>query len=218
MADGPFAYGTSFKTGGQQPRFFRQSRDDGGRKIFCWTATPKRTASPISASPASIIPQIINAVWGFDDKGSEFFSLKVRDAATKQDFDDDCTEHKRVGRLVTRCERVLLHPLDDNHRPSKVFLHAIGTDMPRTIILIYEETDPGSVRRCWRHAPERLDFDLDQRSRDVGISACCRPRRSLATPQTSSQHARSGLQYDLEEGGDVFFILTNADGAKDFKV
>ncbi|TJX06646.1 MAG: S9 family peptidase, partial [Mesorhizobium sp.] len=28
----------------------------------------------------------------------------------------------------------------------------------------------------------------------------------------------TGLQYDLEEGGDIFFILTNADGAKDFKV
>jgi oligopeptidase B len=27
-----------------------------------------------------------------------------------------------------------------------------------------------------------------------------------------------GLQYDLEEGGEDFFILTNADGAKDFKV
>ena len=28
----------------------------------------------------------------------------------------------------------------------------------------------------------------------------------------------TGLQYDLEEGGDVFFILTNTDGAKDFKI
>ena len=28
----------------------------------------------------------------------------------------------------------------------------------------------------------------------------------------------TGVQYDLEEGGDVFFVLTNADGAKDFKV
>ena len=28
----------------------------------------------------------------------------------------------------------------------------------------------------------------------------------------------TGLQYDLEDGGDVFFILTNADGAKDFKI
>ena len=28
----------------------------------------------------------------------------------------------------------------------------------------------------------------------------------------------TGLEYDIEEGGDVFFILTNADGAKDFKI
>ena len=28
----------------------------------------------------------------------------------------------------------------------------------------------------------------------------------------------TGLEYDLEEGGDIFFILTNADGAKDFKI
>ncbi len=29
---------------------------------------------------------------------------------------------------------------------------------------------------------------------------------------------KTGVQYDLEEGGDVFFVLTNADGAKDFKI
>jgi oligopeptidase B len=28
----------------------------------------------------------------------------------------------------------------------------------------------------------------------------------------------TGMEYSLEEGGDVFFILTNADGAKDFKI
>jgi oligopeptidase B len=28
----------------------------------------------------------------------------------------------------------------------------------------------------------------------------------------------TGVEYSLEEGGDVFFILTNADGAKDFKI
>src|SRR5262245_39204121 len=29
MADGPFAYGTSYKTGGEQPRYFRIPRDGG---------------------------------------------------------------------------------------------------------------------------------------------------------------------------------------------
>jgi oligopeptidase B len=29
---------------------------------------------------------------------------------------------------------------------------------------------------------------------------------------------QTGVQYDLEEGGDVFFVLTNSGGAKDFRV
>ena len=33
-----------------------------------------------------------------------------------------------------------------------------------------------------------------------------------------SRPRETGLEYDLEEGGDVFFILTNADGAKDYKI
>jgi protease II len=36
-------------------------------------------------------------------------------------------------------------------------------------------------------------------------------------PQTIVSPRETGLQYDIEEGGDIF-ILTNADGAKDFKV
>jgi oligopeptidase B len=28
----------------------------------------------------------------------------------------------------------------------------------------------------------------------------------------------AGIQYDLEEGGDVFFVLTNSGGAKDFRI
>jgi oligopeptidase B len=39
----------------------------------------------------------------------------------------------------------------------------------------------------------------------------------FAEPKLVSSR-ETGLQYDLEEGGDIFFILTNADGAKDFKI
>ena len=39
----------------------------------------------------------------------------------------------------------------------------------------------------------------------------------MAEPKVVSPR-EAGLQYDIEEGGDIFFILTNADGAKDFKI
>ena len=64
MKDGPFAYGTSFKTGGEQPRFFRTPRDGGREDHRCLTATGKAKARPISASPASITPPITAADLG----------------------------------------------------------------------------------------------------------------------------------------------------------
>ena len=48
-------------------------------------------------------------------------------------------------------------------------------------------------------------------------SGCSEAPTRPPTPQLVGAR-EAGLQYDLEEGGDVFFILTNADGAKDFKI
>ena len=63
----------------------------------------------------------------------------------------------------------------------------------------------------------RLDLDRHQRPRDRPNTGSFRP--TIRTPsRSSSRRAKPALQYDIEEGGDVFFILTNADGAKDFKI
>ena len=34
MKDGPFAYGSSYKTGGEQPRYFRTPRDGGAEEVM----------------------------------------------------------------------------------------------------------------------------------------------------------------------------------------
>src|SRR5690606_37217345 len=81
---------------------------------------------------------------------------------------------------------------------------------------VYEETDPGffmgvsgSRRNDWVFVSindhETSEFRLLKTSDPT------------ATPKLVVAR-ETGLQYDLEEGGDVFFILTNADGAKDFKI
>ena len=54
----------------------------------------------------------------------------------------------------------------------------------------------------------------DHETSEYRLIAARRP----APSRRSSRRARPACEYDLEEGGDVFFILTNADGAKDFKI
>ena len=63
MKDGPFAYGSSFKKGGEQPRFFRTPRDGGAEEIIL-DGDGKPKARPISASAASIIPAITAGLSG----------------------------------------------------------------------------------------------------------------------------------------------------------
>ncbi|TGP49082.1 S9 family peptidase, partial [bacterium M00.F.Ca.ET.229.01.1.1] len=82
--------------------------------------------------------------------------------------------------------------------------------------LIYEETDPGFFMDV--SGTRANDWIL------VGINDHETSEYRLLPADNPSAAPRlvavreSGLQYDLEEGGDVFFILTNADGAKDFKI
>jgi oligopeptidase B len=96
-------------------------------------------------------------------------------------------------------------------------LHQARHDPVADDRLIYSETDPGLFVGVGGTRDNRLDHHFDQRSRDVGASHTIPPDIRWPKPKGRGG-ARAGLQYDLEEGGDVFFILTNADGAKDFKV
>src|SRR5699024_10832842 len=114
---------------------------------------------------------------------------------------------RNIGFFYTR--------LDANHRPSKTLYHALGDD-PKNDRLVYEEADPGFFMnvggtRCndWI----MIGINHHETSEYRLLSACDPP----ADPNVVAAR-ETGLQYDLEEGGDVFFILTNADGANDFKV
>jgi oligopeptidase B len=60
-------------------------------------------------------------LWGFDDKGSEFFSLRVRDADTKKDLDDIVPNTGGSGVWTPGSNGFFYTQLDDNHRPSKIF-------------------------------------------------------------------------------------------------
>ena len=215
MPDGPFAYGTSFKTGGQQPRFFRQSHNGREEDILLDGDAEEAGKAYFRIAGVDHSPDHHRLVWGFDDKGSEFFSLKVRDAATKEELADDVPNTSGSGVWSPNSNGFYYTRLDDNHRPSKVLFHALGTDI-QDDILIYEETDPGLFVGV---GGTRLnDWILisinDHETSEYRVLPAHDPRGS----QTIVSARETGHQYDLEEGGDVFFILTNADGAEDFKV
>ncbi|MEP9397169.1 S9 family peptidase [Mesorhizobium sp. KR2-14] len=215
MKDGPFAYGSSFKKGGQQPRFFRIPRDGGEEKIILDGDAEAEGKAYFHIGGIEHSSDHDRLLWSFDDMGSEFFKLHVRDLSTGTDLADQIADTGGSGVWNAGNDGFFYTRLDENHRPSKIFYHALGTD-PAEDRLIHEETDPGffmdvggSRRKDW--------IFISINDHETSEQWLIRMDDPNAEPKLVAAR-ETGMQYELEEGGYVFFILTNADGAKDFKI
>jgi oligopeptidase B len=105
--------------------------------------------------------------------------------------------------------------LDAHHRPSRIYYHRLGTE-PEADRLVREEADPGyfmSVAGDQRGAWIFITVN-DHETTETWLV----PSTAPGTPPRLVLGRERGHQYELEDGGDIFFILTNTDGARDFKI
>ena len=213
MKDGPFAYGTAYVIGGQHARYLRTPRDGGEQEIIL--DGDKEAAGHDYFRIASVghSPDHHRLLWSYDDSGAEFFTIKVRELASGTDLLDIISD-TGGGTWDAGSNGFFYTLLDANHRPVAIKYHAIGsTDADR---MVYEEKDPGFFMDVGGSRLEDFIFIgiNDHETTEYRILPANQPD---AEPLLVAAR-EPGVQYDLSEGGDVFFILTNADGAKDFKI
>ncbi|WLS01585.1 S9 family peptidase [Shinella oryzae] len=215
VKDGPYAYGTAYVTGGEQPRYFREPRDGGERVILLdgdKEAEGKdyfRLAGIDHSTDHSI------GIWGYDDKGSEYFTLKVRDLTTGEDRVDTLSNTGGGGVWAPDGRSFFYTALDENHRPSKIFHHILG-DKQENDRLVYEEKDAGFFMSVGGSLIDDFIY-IDIHDHETSEYRLLSTKDLTATPVVVAPR-QTGLEYSMTEGGDVFYILTNADGAKDFKI
>jgi oligopeptidase B len=215
MRDGPFAYGSSYRKGGEQPRFFRTPREGGTEEIILDGDREAEGSAYFRLGGIDHSSDHKRLVWAYDDKGSEFYSLKVRDIASGGDLPDIIVNTGGSGDWDAANTGFFYTALDDNHRPSRIFHHRLGDDQSADR-LIYEETDPGFFMNVGgTRSGEWIFIGInDHETTEYRILPASDPTAepSLVAPR------QTGIEYELEEGGDIFFILTNSGDAKDFRI
>ncbi|MEM9999603.1 MAG: S9 family peptidase [Pseudomonadota bacterium] len=215
--DGPFAYGTSFKKGGQQPRYYRVARDNitGERQILIDGDKEAEGKDYFKLAGTDRSPDHSQLLWAYDDKGSEYYTVKIRDLATGNDLDDTIKDMGGGAVFTAGGNGVVYTLMDDNHRPSKVFYHKIGTPSSDDVLL-YEEADSGFFVGVSR---SRLNDFIEINCHDHQTAeAHLLDAHDPAAGSRIVEPRQVEHEYTISEGGDVLFILTNADGAKDFKI
>jgi oligopeptidase B len=138
--DGPWEYFESYREGGQHPLVGRRPRGGGADQIMLDGDALAEGRPFFDLGGAVHSPDHRLLAWSHDDKGSEFFTLKVRDLATGRELADELAETGGDAVWSSDATRLFYIRLDDNHRPLKVFRHVLGTPQDADD-LVFEETD-----------------------------------------------------------------------------
>ncbi|MDO8289781.1 MAG: S9 family peptidase [Parvibaculum sp.] len=213
--DGPYHYFSRFETGGQHPVYCRTGTNGDETLLDCNKEAAAHAYFHIG--DVEHAPTHARLGWSVDLKGSEYFSVMVRDLATGRDLDD--IVHDTSGGIVwdaAGASFFYVH-VDEEHRPLKVFRHVVGTDAASDA-LVYEEKDTGFYVGVGKTSSERfITIEThDHQTSEIRLIPADRPE----TPPRLVEPRQHGVEYDIEDDSPRgrFLILTNADDAEDFKL
>jgi oligopeptidase B len=150
-----------------------------------------------------------------DTTGDEVFRLRVRDLASGQLLDDDIPRAAYGLAWFDDAATLLYTVPDDAWRPHQVWRHRLGTP-PADDELVHEEPD----ERFWLGVGRsRSEAFLAVTATSMVTSEWWLVEASDpdATPWLVAEREH-GVEYDVDHRGDRLVIVTNADGAEDFKL
>ncbi len=214
QVEGPWAYYSRYRQGGQHRIYCRRPRE-GGEETVLIDGDVRAEGKPFFRLTAtSHAPDHAKFAWSFDELGSEMLTIRVRDLARGEDL-PDLIVNAADDIVWTRDSTALLYvEQDENHRPFRVMLHRLGTDQSEDTE-VFAETDPAwfigiAGTRLGRSA---LVVVHGHDSSETHVVDLDRPTAKplMITPR------RPGLFYDVMDHGDCFYIRANSQ-ARDFKV
>lgn len=216
--DGPFAYYQRYETGGQHPVFCRRPSDDpegGPEQVLLDGNREAEGESFFRVAACEHSPDHRLLAYSADRNGSERYRINVKDL-TSGALLPDVVEEAQGSIVWANDARTLFYvTLDAEHRPCKVFRHRLGDD-PADAVLVYEEPDPGFFVGLGKTESDRyiVISAHDHTTSEVRVIDADAPE---SAPRLVAPRERD-VEYEVTDHEGRFLILTNADGAIDFKI
>jgi oligopeptidase B len=213
--DGAWAYAVRYVEGGEHPLYVREPRGGGAEQVMLDGNALGAGHAFFRIGGAAHSSDHKQLAWSHDSAGSEFYALSIRDLESGVDLSDVIPD-TAGGAVWSADGRHLFYVrLDANHRPSRVFRHAIGT-APEEDALVYEEADPGFFVNVGKTQSER--FIVIRANDHETTEEWLIPADAAESPPALVAPRETAVEYSVDEADGRFYILTNAGGAKDFRI
>ncbi|MEX2129768.1 MAG: S9 family peptidase [Xanthobacteraceae bacterium] len=218
--DGPYAYFVRYREGGQHPLLCRRPSKGGPEQLLLDGDALAKGHAYFQLGGGRHSTDHERFAWSVDDAGSEYFKIRVRDLESGSDLADIVPDTTGGAVWTTDANAFYYVRLDEEHRPTRVFLHKLGT-LPEQDRLAYEEPDKGFFLNLSElQAGEFAAISGgDHETSEVHLIDLADPN---ATPRLVAPR-KTGERYDVEHhpdlGGEPTLVIhTNADSAEDFKI
>jgi oligopeptidase B len=211
--DGPYAYLTRMEEGKQYPILVRTPRDGGPEQVLL-DGNAEAGEGYFGFGGAEHDPSHRLLAWACDRQGSEFYTLAIRDLETGKDTGETLEQIAGGGTWSEDSKSLYYTELDENHRPFRVRCHRLGTPQADDVI-VYEERDPGFFVGVGKTLSGRfivIDAHDHQTSEVWLVDALAGGEPRLVSARVPNR------EYSVVERNGTLYILTNADGAEDFKI
>jgi oligopeptidase B len=213
--DGPFAYYRKFIEGGQHPHYCRVQAAGGTEEVLFNGDEQAEGQSYFKLASIEHSPDHRYLAYAVDTNGSEIFTIRIRDLTTGKDTSDVIQGVQGSFEWFNNSKALIYTVLDDNHRPVAVRCHQLSAKTEDDNE-IYREQDPGFFVGVGK--TESRDYLIvsahDHQTSEVYFLSAENQGGRLR----SIQKRETELEYEIAHHGEQFLILTNADGAEDFKV
>lgn len=213
--DGPFAYLSKYRQGGQHEMIGRTARDGGELQIIVDGDELAKDSAYFDLGETQHSPDHRLEAWSADLSGSEYFTIRVRSWASGEDLPDKVTHTSGDMVWGRDCSYFYYVRLDDDHRPLHVYRHRLGTAQEQDE-LVYEEHDKGWFTRIEESDSGRFLIIAagNQETSERWLLDLADPHgqpRLVAGRET-------GVRYSVAERGEHLYILTNQGSAIDFRI
>ena len=213
--DGNYFYAYKYNKDSEYPIYYRKNITNNYEQIILDCEKKSKMHAYFNVGSLSHSHNHKYVAYNIDTNGSEYFSAYIEDIESKEILSSEIKN--TTGNIIWSLDNnyIFYVGLDQNHRPTKVFKHKIGTHVGNDL-LIYEEKDPSFF--CSISLSKTKEY-LFIRTADHETSEYLFINLKInETMPTLFKKREKKIEYDLEHHENFFLIQTNINDAKNFKI
>jgi oligopeptidase B len=166
-----------------------------------------------------VSPDASLLAYGVDFDGSERYTLTFRDLATGADLADEVKD-TYYGLAWAADNRTVFYTRPDHAmRPYQLWRHALGTPVDEDVLLFQEDDERFFLNVGSSQSEQFVFLALESKiTSEVWFLRADDPAGSFQVVQPRAQGVEYSVEHAVGPDGDSFLIVTNVDGAVNFKL